>query len=131
MINSSLFYYFFKSNFNLFLLHYFTFILAYHNTVTVLTTTIIVFFNIFVGSSSINRQIGHNIAQPIDAKTQKKRIFDAIAASSIISNCTGVETSQSAATWSVNDLINFMETRQMVTCTEDEARTLIQVKYIS
>jgi len=112
-------------------LHYFTFISAYQDTVTAFTTTIIVIFNIFVGSSSINRNIGHIVVQPIDAKTQKKRIFDAIAASSIIYNCTGVETSQSAATWSVHDIINFMETRQMVTCTEDEARTLIQVKYIS
>jgi len=97
-------------------------------SLTVFKTTIIY---IFIGSSSINRNIGHNFVRTIDATTQKKRIFDAIAASSIISNCTGVETSQSAATWSINDLINFLENKQMVTCTEDEARILIQVRCTS
>lgn len=106
------------------------FLFQFTNFILSLFTTIIIYIvNIFIGSSSINRNIGQNFVQPIDATVQKKRIFDAIAASSIISNCTGVETSQSAATWSVNDLMHFLESRQMITCTEDEARMLIQVWY--
>jgi len=105
-----------------------TFISIYQDTSTILITNKIFFnVNIFTGSSLINKNIGNNCVQPIDATIQKKRIFDAIAASSIISNCTGVETSQSAATWSINVLINFLQSRQMVPCTEDDAKILIQV----
>lgn len=70
---------------------------------------------------------GSNLVQSINSIVQKKRIFDAIAASSIISNSTGVETSKTAATWSVHDLINFIENKQMMLCTEEEAQTLIEV----
>jgi hypothetical protein len=65
--------------------------------------------------------------QPTSTVVQKKRIFDAIAASSIISNSSGVETSRSAATWTINELIHFLENKQMTPCTEKEARILIQV----
>lgn len=77
--------------------------------------------------SMTNKNGGLNFLQPTSVAVQKKRIFDAIAASSIISNGTGVETSKSAATWSTHDLINFITNKQMGSCTEEEARTIIRV----
>lgn len=81
----------------------------------------------FIAINTINKNGGPNFLQPNNPTVQKKRIFDAIAASSIISNGTGVETSKSAATWSTNDLVNFIVNRQLGSCTEGKARTLIQV----
>lgn len=57
---------------------------------------------------------------------QKKKIFDAIAASSIISNCAGVDTSKSQVITLAN-FMNFLETKQMEHRTEDEVKELIQV----
>lgn len=75
----------------------------------------------------MNKNGGPIIVQPNNTAVQKKRIFDAIAASSIISNGTGVETSKSAATWSATDLTNFIVNRQLGSCTEEKARAIIQV----
>lgn len=86
--------------------------------------------NTFVALDTINKNGGFNVSQSINAVVQKKRIFDAIAASSIICNSTGVETSNSAATWSLHDLIFFLENKQMTSCTEEEARLIIQVRDI-
>lgn len=86
-----------------------------------------VFVYIFIVSNINNKNGGSGFLQPTNATVQKKRIFDAIAASSIISNGTGVETSKSAATWSVNDVVNFLVNKQMTPCTEEEALELIQV----
>ncbi|XP_050529538.1 uncharacterized protein LOC126899057 isoform X2 [Daktulosphaira vitifoliae] len=62
----------------------------------------------------------------MNTSVQKKRIFDAIAASSIVSNCAGVETFKPVAAWSMGDFLNFMENKQMTPCTEKEARHIIQ-----
>lgn len=78
-------------------------------------------------SNGTSRDGGKNLVQPTNAVVQKKRIFDAIAASSIISNNSGVETSRSAATWTIHDLMCFLENKQMTSCSQEEARLLIQV----
>lgn len=57
---------------------------------------------------------------------QKKKVFDAIAASSIITNCAGVDTSKSQVI-TLPNFIKFLETKQMEHRTEDEVRELIQV----
>lgn len=80
-----------------------------------------------LASNGTSKNGGQNFMQITNTVIQKKRIFDAIAASSIISNSSGVETSRSAATWTINDVINFVENKQMTSCTEEEARILIQV----
>lgn len=56
----------------------------------------------------------------------KKQIFDAITVSSIISNCTGVDTSKSQVITLAN-FTKFLETKQMEQRTEDQVRELIQV----
>lgn len=77
---------------------------------------------LFLASNMLSNKInGANVI------VQKKRIFDAIAASSIISNSTGVETSKAATTWTVHDLMNFIENKQLMSCTEEEAQMIIEV----
>ncbi|XP_046688497.1 uncharacterized protein LOC124374291 isoform X3 [Homalodisca vitripennis] len=56
---------------------------------------------------------------------QKKKIFDAIAASSIISNCAGVDTSKSQVI-TLPNFVKFLETKQMEHRTEEEVKELIQ-----
>ncbi|KAJ9590133.1 hypothetical protein L9F63_016745 [Diploptera punctata] len=56
---------------------------------------------------------------------QKKKIFDAIAAASIVSNCAGVDTSKSQVI-TLATFVKFLETRQMEQHSEDEVKTLIQ-----
>ncbi|RZF45196.1 hypothetical protein LSTR_LSTR009967 [Laodelphax striatellus] len=56
---------------------------------------------------------------------QKKKIFDAITASSVISNCAGVDTSKSQVI-TLSNFAKFLETKQMETFTEDEVRDLIK-----
>jgi phosphatidylinositol phospholipase C epsilon len=60
------------------------------------------------------------------ANLQKKKIFDAIAAASIVSNCAGVDTSKSQVI-TLATFVKFLETRQMEQHTEDEVKALIQV----
>jgi len=55
----------------------------------------------------------------------KKKIFDAIAAASIVSNCAGVDTSKSQVI-TVANFTKFLETRQMESHSEEEIRMLIQ-----
>ncbi|XP_050438662.1 uncharacterized protein LOC126844474 isoform X2 [Adelges cooleyi] len=56
----------------------------------------------------------------------QKQVFDAIATSSIVSNCAGVETSTLASTWSASLLAKFITNKQKTDCTESEAREIIQ-----
>jgi phosphatidylinositol phospholipase C epsilon len=60
------------------------------------------------------------------ANLQKKKIFDAIAAASIVSNCAGVDTSKSQVI-TLATFVKFLETRQMEQHSEDEVKALIQV----
>jgi phosphatidylinositol phospholipase C epsilon len=60
------------------------------------------------------------------ANLQKKKIFDAIAAASIVSNCAGVDTSKSQVI-TLPTFVKFLETRQMEQHSEDEVKALIQV----
>jgi phosphatidylinositol phospholipase C epsilon len=60
------------------------------------------------------------------ANLQKKKIFDAIASASIVSNCAGVDTSKSQVI-TLATFAKFLETRQMEQHTEDEVKALIQV----
>ncbi|XP_075223466.1 1-phosphatidylinositol 4,5-bisphosphate phosphodiesterase epsilon-1-like isoform X4 [Lycorma delicatula] len=56
---------------------------------------------------------------------QKKKIFDAITASSIICNCAGVDTSKSQVITLAN-FQKFLESKQMEQYTEDEVKDLIK-----
>ncbi|XP_067003645.2 1-phosphatidylinositol 4,5-bisphosphate phosphodiesterase epsilon-1 isoform X2 [Anabrus simplex] len=56
---------------------------------------------------------------------QKKKIFDAIAAASIVSNCAGVDTSKSQVI-TLSAFTKFLETRQMEQRTEEEVKALVQ-----
>ncbi|KAF6199527.1 hypothetical protein GE061_007553 [Apolygus lucorum] len=56
---------------------------------------------------------------------QKKKIFDAIATSSIVSNCAGVDTSKSQVI-TMSNFAKFLETKQLEQRTEDEVKDLIQ-----
>ena len=60
------------------------------------------------------------------ANLQKKKIFDAIAAASIVSNCAGVDTSKSQVI-TLPTFSKFLETRQMEQHSEEEVKALIQV----
>ncbi|KAF7286706.1 hypothetical protein GWI33_004332 [Rhynchophorus ferrugineus] len=55
--------------------------------------------------------------------TQKK-VFDAIAAASIFTNCAGIDTNNSQVI-TLSTFTKFLETRQMETRTEDEVKALI------
>ncbi|CAG2065753.1 unnamed protein product, partial [Timema podura] len=59
------------------------------------------------------------------ANLQKKKIFDAIAAASIVANCAGVDTSKSQMI-TLATFTKFLETRQMELRSEEEVRSLIQ-----
>lgn len=52
---------------------------------------------------------------------QKKKIYDAIAAASIVNNCAGVDTSKSQVVTLAN-FVKFLETEQLDQRTEDEVR---------
>ncbi|XP_046989883.1 1-phosphatidylinositol 4,5-bisphosphate phosphodiesterase epsilon-1-like [Schistocerca americana] len=56
---------------------------------------------------------------------QKKKIFDAIATASIVTNCAGMDTSKSQVI-TMQTFSKFLETRQMEQRTEDEIKALIQ-----
>ena len=56
---------------------------------------------------------------------QKKKIFDAIATSSIVTNCAGVDTSKSQVI-TLNNFAKFLETKQLELHTEEEVKDLIQ-----
>lgn len=56
---------------------------------------------------------------------QKKKIYDAIAAASIVNNCAGVDTSKSQVV-TLQNLIKFLETEQLEQRSEDEVRELVQ-----
>lgn len=60
---------------------------------------------------------------------QKKKIFDAIATSSIVTNCAGVDTSKSQVI-TLNNFAKFLETKQLEQHTEEEVKELIQVIFI-
>ncbi|KAG8224032.1 hypothetical protein J437_LFUL001109 [Ladona fulva] len=59
------------------------------------------------------------------AALKKKKIFDAIAAASIVSNCAGIDTSRSQVI-TLATFTKFLETRQMEHHTEEEVKSLIQ-----
>ncbi|KAL3280169.1 hypothetical protein HHI36_017669 [Cryptolaemus montrouzieri] len=56
--------------------------------------------------------------------TQKK-VFDAIAAASIFTNCAGIDTNNSQVI-TLSTFTKFLETRQMETCTEAQVKALIR-----
>nr|XP_024217236.1 1-phosphatidylinositol 4,5-bisphosphate phosphodiesterase epsilon-1 [Halyomorpha halys] len=56
---------------------------------------------------------------------QKKKIFDAIATSSIVTNCAGVDTSKSQVI-TLSNFAKFLETKQLEQHTEEEVKELIQ-----
>ncbi|VVC34658.1 Hypothetical protein CINCED_3A005174 [Cinara cedri] len=66
---------------------------------------------------------------PLTKRTiERRRIFDAIAASSIMCNSSGVETSNMAATWTLRNLMYFLQVKQLQSpeSVEIEARMIIQ-----
>lgn len=67
----------------------------------------------------------------VDAKNdpahEKKVIYDAISAASIISNCAGVDTSKSKVI-TLGSFSKFLETKQLEALSEEEVKSLIQVR---
>lgn len=61
-----------------------------------------------------------------DAQCAQKKIFDAIAASSILSNCAGIDACGMQVITS-STLRKFLEARQMETKNEEEVRSIINV----
>lgn len=61
-----------------------------------------------------------------DAECAQKKVFDGMASASIISNCAGIDTSNTHVI-TISTLSKFLETRQMETKSEDEVRAIIKV----
>ncbi|XP_037922568.1 1-phosphatidylinositol 4,5-bisphosphate phosphodiesterase epsilon-1-like [Hermetia illucens] len=59
-----------------------------------------------------------------EAKSAQKKIFDAIAASSILTNCAGIDTASNQVI-TVSTLKKFLESRQVEVKTDDEVRGII------
>lgn len=57
---------------------------------------------------------------------QKKQIFDAVAASSIVNNCSGVETSKSQVI-TLATFTKFLESRQQEKLSDENIKALIKV----
>lgn len=64
-----------------------------------------------------------------DAQCAQKKIFNAIAASSILANCAGIDTS-STQVITCSTLRKFLEARQMEIKSEEEVRSIIKVKLL-
>lgn len=56
----------------------------------------------------------------------QKKIYDAIAAASIFTNCAGIDTSNSQVI-TMSTFMKFLETRQMEVWSEEDVKNLIQV----
>lgn len=56
----------------------------------------------------------------------QKKIYDAIAAASIFTNCAGIDTSNSQVI-TMSTFMKFLETRQMEVWSEEDVKSLIQV----
>ncbi|XP_054003483.1 1-phosphatidylinositol 4,5-bisphosphate phosphodiesterase epsilon-1-like isoform X2 [Hylaeus anthracinus] len=56
---------------------------------------------------------------------QKKQVFDAVAAASIVNNCSGVDTSKSQVI-TLTTFTKFLESRQQEKLTDDEIKTLVK-----
>ena len=56
----------------------------------------------------------------------QKKIYDAIAAASIFTNCAGIDTNNSQVI-TMSTFAKFLETRQMEEWTEEDVKALIQV----
>lgn len=56
----------------------------------------------------------------------QKKIFDAIAAASIFTNCAGIDTNNSQVI-TLSTFTKFLETRQMEVWSEDDVKALIDV----
>lgn len=61
-----------------------------------------------------------------DAECAQKKVFDGMASASIISNCAGIDTSNTHVI-TMSTLRKFLETRQMEIKSEDEVRAIIRV----
>lgn len=60
----------------------------------------------------------------------QKKIFDAIAAASIFTNCAGIDTNNSQVI-TMSTFTKFLETRQMEVWTEEQVKALIHVSSVS
>lgn len=58
----------------------------------------------------------------------QKKIYDAIAAASIFTNCAGIDTNNSQVI-TISTFTKFLETRQMETRSQEEIVELINVSY--
>ncbi|ERL87253.1 hypothetical protein D910_04650 [Dendroctonus ponderosae] len=69
-----------------------------------------------------------NSRQEIEGQVvnMQKKVFDAIAAASIFTNCAGIDTNNSQVI-TLSTFTKFLETRQMETKTEEEIKALIHV----
>lgn len=59
---------------------------------------------------------------------QKKQIFDAVAAASIVNNCSGVDTSKSQVI-TLATFTKFLESRQQEKLSDEEIKALIKVNF--
>lgn len=65
-----------------------------------------------------------------DAECAQKKVFDGMASASIISNCAGIDTSNTHVI-TMSTLRKFLESRQMEMKSEDEVRAIIKVCALS
>lgn len=73
-----------------------------------------------------------NSKQEIDGMVvnSQKKIYDAIAAASIFTNCAGIDTNNSQVI-TISTFTKFLETRQMEIWTEEDVKMLIHVRKIN
>lgn len=64
-----------------------------------------------------------------DAQCAQKKCFDAIAASSILNNCAGVDTADMQVI-TYPTLQKFLESRQMESKSEEEVKAIIKVNLL-
>lgn len=68
-------------------------------------------------------------AEFTDAQCAQKKIFNAIAASSILTNCAGIDTSSMQVITS-STLRKFLEARQMENKSEEDIQLIIKVRIV-
>ncbi|XP_055387765.1 1-phosphatidylinositol 4,5-bisphosphate phosphodiesterase epsilon-1-like [Condylostylus longicornis] len=94
-----------------------------NTTTTKTTTTSNIYKNVphFAGLLTRNSSLDLELTE---AKSAQKKIFDAIAASSILTNCAGIDTASNQVI-TVSTLKKFLEARQMEIKTDDEVKAII------
>lgn len=86
----------------------------------------IVFFSLSLNTGSLTRNSSVDLTN-FKARSDKKKVFDAMAAASIFNNSAGVDTSR-ARVIPIDSFQHFLEHFQQDPSGEEEARKLIEVR---